>query len=123
MQEKDEEIKCRENIDRDENEEDDNGGNAKTSLEHKWTSRKERLSRTKGRDGNREEEEEEKKRIQWNGGRNTVLFPSNNPEMSHHEWAARSPALQFYHHWMTQSNDRLEKTCEKCIGNSRSNRL
>ena len=48
----------------------------------------------KGWDGNGEEDEEkeeEEEKIQENRGTNTVLLPSNNPEMSHHEWAARSP--------------------------------
>lgn len=35
---------------------------------------------------------EKKERIQWNGGRSSVVFPSNSPEMSHREWAASSAA-------------------------------
>lgn len=74
-------------MDKEENVDDNDGGNAKPSQKHTEGSLRKRTGRKQRRGGRQEEEE----RIQKNGGRNTVLFPSNNPEMSHREWAARSP--------------------------------
>lgn len=71
--------------DKEENEDVNDSGNAKTSPEYTERSARENKDRTETR-----QDEEEEERIHRNGERNTDLFPSNNPEMSH-EWAARSP--------------------------------
>lgn len=88
------------NLDKDENEEGDNDGvKVKKKIPRTQADTQKGVfesDKTMGRKqrGGREEEEE---RIQRNRGRNTVLFPSNNPNMSHHEWAARLASTKIHH--------------------------